>query len=74
MRRKCGNPSQKPSKNGETSVLKIIDVIIGLKVTTEEEVQGLDITQHSEIGILCNWPTRTDGKCTAYTVRSHLPD
>ena len=39
-------------KNGETSVLKIVDVIIGLKITTEEEVQGLDITQHSEIGIL----------------------
>jgi Amt family ammonium transporter len=31
-------------------ILKIIDVTVGLRVTTEEEIQGLDITQHSEIG------------------------
>ena len=31
-------------------ILKIIDVIIGLRVSTEEEMQGLDLAQHSEIG------------------------
>ena len=35
---------------GSLIILKIIDVTVGLRVTTEEEVQGLDITQHSEIG------------------------
>ena len=31
-------------------ILKIVDKVIGLRVTVEEEQQGLDITQHSEIG------------------------
>ena len=31
-------------------ILKIVDMFIGLRVTEEEEQQGLDITQHSEIG------------------------
>ncbi len=35
---------------GSAIILKIIDVTVGLRVTSEEEVQGLDITQHSEIG------------------------
>ncbi len=31
-------------------ILKIIDAIVGLRVSNEEEVQGLDLNQHSEIG------------------------
>ena len=31
-------------------ILKVIDLVVGLRVTTDDEVQGLDITQHSEIG------------------------
>ncbi len=31
-------------------ILKIIDATIGLRVTEEEEVQGLDLTQHGEAG------------------------
>ncbi len=31
-------------------ILKIVDKVIGLRVSREEELQGLDITQHSEIG------------------------
>jgi Amt family ammonium transporter len=31
-------------------ILKVIDALVGLRVTTEEEEQGLDVTQHSEIG------------------------
>ena len=31
-------------------ILKVIDIAIGLRVDLEDEVQGLDITQHSEIG------------------------
>ena len=31
-------------------ILKIIDATVGLRVNQEDEVQGLDLTQHSEIG------------------------
>ena len=31
-------------------ILKVVDALVGLRVSTEEEVQGLDLTQHSEIG------------------------
>ncbi|KPK34062.1 MAG: ammonia channel protein [Nitrospira bacterium SG8_35_1] len=31
-------------------ILKVIDVIVGLRVNDEEEVQGLDLTEHSEVG------------------------
>ncbi|MEJ2689829.1 MAG: ammonium transporter [Deltaproteobacteria bacterium] len=31
-------------------ILKVLDAVVGLRVSSEEEVQGLDLTQHSEIG------------------------
>ena len=31
-------------------ILKFVDLVIGLRVSKEEEEQGLDLTQHSEIG------------------------
>jgi Amt family ammonium transporter len=31
-------------------ILKIVDAIVGLRVTQEEEVEGLDISQHGESG------------------------
>lgn len=31
-------------------ILKVINALIGLRVGVEDEVQGLDLTQHSEIG------------------------
>ncbi|MFH2122854.1 MAG: ammonium transporter [Pseudomonadota bacterium] len=31
-------------------LLKIIDVVIGLRVSSDDETQGLDLTQHSEVG------------------------
>ncbi len=31
-------------------ILKVVDVIVGLRVDKDDEVQGLDLTQHSEIG------------------------
>ncbi len=31
-------------------ILKVVDMIIGLRVERDDEIQGLDITQHSEIG------------------------
>ena len=31
-------------------ILKVVDVLIGLRVCHEDEVQGLDLTQHSESG------------------------
>jgi Amt family ammonium transporter len=35
---------------GSLILLKIVDVIVGLRVTDDEEVTGLDITQHNEKG------------------------
>ncbi|MEN8256982.1 MAG: ammonium transporter [Thermodesulfobacteriota bacterium] len=31
-------------------ILKVIDLVVGLRVDDDDEVQGLDLTQHSEIG------------------------
>ncbi len=31
-------------------ILKVIDLLVGLRVSRDDEVQGLDLTQHSEIG------------------------
>jgi ammonium transporter, Amt family len=33
-------------------LLKLVDVLIGIRVTPEEEVRGLDITQHGEEGYI----------------------
>lgn len=35
---------------GTYIILKIVDMAIGLRVTPEEEMQGLDLTQHEESG------------------------
>lgn len=35
---------------GTLIILKVVDLTIGLRVTSEEEVEGLDITQHGEEG------------------------
>jgi Amt family ammonium transporter len=31
-------------------ILKVVDIIIGLRVTEEEETEGLDVAQHDERG------------------------
>ncbi|HDM77438.1 MAG TPA: ammonium transporter [Deltaproteobacteria bacterium] len=28
----------------------MVDLTVGLRLTREEEIQGLDVTQHSEMG------------------------
>jgi Amt family ammonium transporter len=33
---------------GTLIILKVVDLITGLRVSEEHEVQGLDITQHGE--------------------------
>jgi ammonium transporter, Amt family len=33
-------------------LLKLLDVLMGLRVTQEEEIQGLDLTQHAEEGYI----------------------
>ncbi|UCB55603.1 MAG: ammonia channel protein, partial [Thiotrichales bacterium] len=33
-------------------ILKVINAVMGLRVTDEEETQGLDITQHDERGYI----------------------
>ena len=35
---------------GTLIILKVVDVTIGLRVNEEEEVQGLDLSQHGEEG------------------------
>jgi len=35
---------------GTLVILKIVDLVVGIRVTTEDEIQGLDITQHEESG------------------------
>lgn len=35
---------------GTLMLLKVVDVAIGLRVTREEEIEGLDVTQHGEEG------------------------
>jgi Amt family ammonium transporter len=35
---------------GTLILLKIVDVTIGLRVTPEQESEGLDLTQHGEEG------------------------
>jgi Amt family ammonium transporter len=35
---------------GTLIILKIVDMVVGLRVTTEDEVEGLDVTQHGEEG------------------------
>jgi Amt family ammonium transporter len=35
-------------------ILKVLDAVMGLRVTEDEEVQGLDISQHSEEGYIFN--------------------
>ena len=35
---------------GTLAILKLVDVTIGLRVSEEEELQGLDLSQHGEEG------------------------
>ena len=35
-------------KPKDPSLYKIVDVVIGLRVTTDEEREGLDVTDHGE--------------------------
>jgi Amt family ammonium transporter len=35
---------------GSLVILKVVDALIGLRVPDEEEVQGLDLSQHGEEG------------------------
>ena len=34
------------------AILKVVDMTIGLRVSNEDEVQGLDLSQHSEVGYM----------------------
>jgi Amt family ammonium transporter len=31
-------------------ILKLVDAVVGLRVTEEDEVSGIDLTQHAEVG------------------------
>ena len=31
-------------------ILKVVDLVVGLRVTEEDELAGLDISQHEEVG------------------------
>src|SRR5215467_1522353 len=38
------------SAAGTFAILKLVDVVVGLRITDDQEVQGLDLTQHGEEG------------------------
>ena len=42
---------------GTWIILKLVDLIVGLRVSVEQEIEGLDITQHGEEGY--NWEGAT---------------
>ena len=42
---------------GTWIILKLVDLIVGLRVSVEQESEGLDITQHGEEGY--NWEGAT---------------
>jgi Amt family ammonium transporter len=31
-------------------ILKLVDLVVGLRVTEDEELAGLDVSQHEEVG------------------------
>jgi Amt family ammonium transporter len=35
---------------GTLIILKVVDLVVGLRVTSEQEIQGLDLSQHGEEG------------------------
>src|SRR5919109_73301 len=35
---------------GTLAILKLVDLLVGVRVTEEEEVTGLDLSQHAEVG------------------------
>jgi Amt family ammonium transporter len=35
---------------GTLAILKLVDVVIGLRISPEQEIQGLDLSQHGEEG------------------------
>ena len=37
---------------GTFIILKVLDVVMGLRVTQDEEIQGLDLSQHGEEGYI----------------------
>jgi Amt family ammonium transporter len=37
---------------GTFIILKVIDSVVGLRVTQEEELMGLDVSQHGEEGYI----------------------
>lgn len=39
-----------PGIVGTLAILKLVDLTIGLRIAEEEEVQGLDLSQHGEEG------------------------
>ena len=52
---------------GTLILLKVVDLVVGLRVSEEDEIQGLDLSQHGEDGYnldLDLTPVRTAGKVT----------
>ena len=37
---------------GTFAILKVVDAIVGLRVSRQEEIQGLDLSQHGEEGYI----------------------
>ncbi|MGH8058219.1 MAG: hypothetical protein ACREOH_13455, partial [Candidatus Entotheonellia bacterium] len=42
---------------GTFIILKILDAIMGLRISEEDEIQGLDLSQHSENAYALDFPS-----------------
>ncbi|HYL91933.1 MAG TPA: ammonium transporter [Alphaproteobacteria bacterium] len=51
---------------GTLVVLKIVDVVIGLRVSEDHEIQGLDLSQHGEEGYIWDAPAQVAGSYSFY--------
>jgi ammonia channel protein AmtB len=47
---------------GSYILLKIVDLAIGLRVTDEEEIRGLDLSQHGEDGYALDFDLKHTGE------------
>jgi Amt family ammonium transporter len=57
---------------GTLVILKVVDVVIGLRVTEEHEIIGLDLSQHGEEGY--GWESPVSASATLSIMATHSPE
>jgi ammonium transporter, Amt family len=60
---------------GTLVILKVVDLLIGLRVPEEQEIQGLDLTQHGEEGYVWEHPAPVSvamfPQTSAHSIKAH---